>query len=148
MDAAGPGLRHRLERALRQIAQQHRQLHELGAGLLGALASGDRGAVREGFRRYLEAVGAHFALEDGVFFPALHGLHPERGGELEPIGQEHAGLLDALRRLGALLEREATAPFAEGLESLRAALAAHERREEQVVASLTAAQPAGGGGAR
>ncbi|HZO09544.1 MAG TPA: hemerythrin domain-containing protein [Myxococcota bacterium] len=145
---AGPGLRHRLERALRQIAQQHRQLHELGAGLLAALAAGDRGAVRRGFLRYLEAVGAHFALEDGVFFPALHGLHPERSGELEPIGAEHAGLLDALRRLGERLGPEATAAFAEGFESLRAALAAHERREEQVVSRLTAAPPAPGAGSR
>ena len=45
MDADGPGLRHRLERAERQIAQQHRLLPELHAALRAALAVGERVAV-------------------------------------------------------------------------------------------------------
>ena len=85
MESDGSGLRYRLRRALRQIGEQHQQLRELHSRLRRAVASGDRRDARDGFRRYREAVGAHFALEDGVFFPALHGLHPEHAEELDPL---------------------------------------------------------------
>ena len=137
MESASSGLRFRLRRTLRQIAEQHRQLRDLHAGLRRAMASGERDATREGFRRYREGVGAHFALEDAVLFPALHGLQPARAVDLERLGREHDGFLEALARLASLLEVELAA-FAAGFESLGAELAAHERREEEVVSSLTA----------
>src|SRR5262245_39013258 len=141
MESASSGLRFRLRRALRQTEAQHRQLRELGAGLRRAIDSEDRDATREGFRRYREGVGAHFALEDAVLFPALHGLHPGRAADLERLGREHHGFLEALARLAALLEIELTA-FAASFESLGMELAAHERREAEVVSSVTAGSPA------
>jgi hypothetical protein len=139
MESDGSGLRYRLRRALRQIGAQHRQLHELHARLRRAVASEDRQDAGERFRRYQEAVGAHFALEDDVFFPALHGLHPEQGEALERLGRDHDDLLDELVRLGSLLDRETFAVFGAGFESLRAAFASHEKREEDLVSRLTGA---------
>ena len=141
MESASSGLRFRLRRALRQSVEQHGQLRELRARLRRAIESEDRDDTREGFRRYREGVGAHFALEDGVLFPALHGLHPGRAADLEHLGREHNGFLEALARLAALLEIELAA-FAASFESLGVELAAHERREEEVVSALTAGSPA------
>jgi len=141
MTSAGSGLRFRLRRALRQSVEQHKQLRELAARLRRAIDDVDREATREGFRRYCEGVRAHFALEDTVLFPALHGLHPGQAADLERLGREHDGFLDALARLASLIEVEVAA-FAAGYESLGAELAAHERREEEVVAVLTARSPA------
>ena len=139
MESDGSGLRYRLRRALRQIGEQHRQLRELHAALRRAMASQDRQDARERFRCYREAVGAHFELEDDVFFPALHGLHPEHAEALESLGRDHDALLDELVRLGSLLEGEAPAAFGAGFDALRAAFASHETREEDLVSRLTAA---------
>ena len=139
MESDGSGLRYRLRRALRQIGEQHHQLRVLHSRLRRAIASEDRRDARDGFRHYCEAVGAHFALEDGVFFPALHGLHPEHAEELERLLRDHEGLRDTLGRLGRLLDLETIAPFGEGFESLRGSFATHERREEDLVSRLAAA---------
>ena len=143
MESAASGLRHRLQHALRRTGEQHRQLREFHADVRQAVASAEPGDTRERFHRYRTALGAHFALEDDVLFPALHGLHPDRAPELERLGGEHAGLRDALGRLAALLDHDALAPFAAGFESLCATLAAHEAQEETLVSRLTAAAPAG-----
>ena len=139
METPELGLHYRLRRALRQIARQHRQLRELGGGLEEALAGGARAAVRDAFVRYRHAVGAHFELEDGVFFPALHGLDPAQGEPLEELCRDHLSLLERLQGAAALLEAPALDAFRAALAAWRAALAAHERREEELVARVTGA---------
>ena len=65
----------------------------------------------------------------------MHGLDPAHAEELECLGRDHEGLLDALERLDPLLET-AVAAFAAGFEELRATFAAHEQREEALTARL------------
>ena len=137
MELAPAGLRYRMRRALRQIGEQHRQLHEIHDRLGGAVASGARSEAREAFVRYRHAIGAHFELEDGVFFPALHGLHPEEQGDLEALSRDHVNLLGALQRLLPLLEETSLARFGAGLDAFRSDFGQHERREEALVARIT-----------
>lgn len=137
MELAESGLRYRMRRALRQIGEQHRQLHEIHDRLRAAIASGERGEARDVFVRYRHSVGAHFELEDGVFFPALHGLHPEEQGGLEALSRDHVGLLGALQRLLPLLEDAALERFGAGLDAFRGDFAQHERLEEALVTRIT-----------
>jgi hypothetical protein len=136
MELAPAGLRYRLRRALRQIGEQHRQLRELHDRLAVAIAAGERSAARDAFVRFRHAIGAHFELEDEVFFPALHGLHPEERGDLEGLGSDHAGLLAALKQLGSLFEEDSLERFAAAFDAFRLDLAAHEKREEALVARI------------
>jgi hypothetical protein len=136
MEPGESGLRYRMRRALRQIGEQHRQLREILDRLQAALASGDRPGLRDAFVRYRHAAGAHFELEDGVFFPALHGLHPEEGEMLELLSGEHVGMLAELQRLAPLVEAQALDGFGAAFSSFRAGLASHEGREEDLVARL------------
>jgi hypothetical protein len=136
MELGDSGLRYRVRRALRQIGDQHRQLHELRDRIAAAVAAGDRDALRDAFVRYRHAIGAHFELEDGVFFPALHGLHPEQRGDLEDLSREHVDLLGELRRLAALAETPGTGPFGAAFAAFGDAFARHERREEGLVSRL------------
>jgi hypothetical protein len=140
MELAGSGLRYRMRRALRQIGDQHRQLHEIHDRLGAAIASGSRGEAREAFVRYRHAIGAHFELEDGVFFPALHGLHPAEREELEALGRDHDGLLAALARLAPLLEDGASGldRFGTAFDAFRRELGQHEKREESLVSRIAA----------
>jgi hypothetical protein len=133
------GLRHRLRRVVRQIREQHHQLAPLARELAGALAGGAAAEPGNALARYREALGAHFSLESEVFFPALHGLRPERAAELEALEREHEGLLADLR--GAL---RAGGPGAgPPLEAFFAALGAHERREEGLAAELAEGEEEG-----
>jgi hemerythrin-like domain-containing protein len=136
MQHGDSGLRYRMRRALRQIGEQHRQLREILGRLEAAAAAGDRGELRDAFVRYRHAIGAHFELEDAVFFPALHGLHPEEQEPLEALSAEHGGLLAELQRFAALVEAPALEAFGAAFAGFRARLDAHERLEESLVSRL------------
>jgi len=136
MELAGSGLHYRMRRALRQIGEQHRQLHQIQGRLGAAIASGERSDARDAFVRFRHAIGAHFELEDGVFFPALHGLRPEEREELEGLSREHAGLLGALQPLLPLLEEAALERFDAAFAAFRLELAKHEKREEALVSRI------------
>jgi len=135
------GLRHRLRRAVRRMVTQHQQLRTLHQALAEAIASGRTAAVRECVERLRSAVEAHFSLEEGVFFPAVRGLHPESAPELNALEREHGDFLAALAQLDARLA-DGAAPaaldaFAAEHRAFSETIAEHERREEQLVASLT-----------
>jgi hemerythrin superfamily protein len=136
MELAESGLRYRLRRVLRQIGAQHRQLREIRGEIAQALASGDANGAQDAVARYRHAVGAHFELEDAVFFPALHGLHPEAGNDLAALNRDHEHLLAALGRLAALLAAGALEEFRASFERFVRELAAHENSEECVAARL------------
>ena len=136
MDPMETGLRHRVKRAVRQMSDQHRNLRAIHGSIRGALERGGMQDVCAALDRLQCAMGAHFALEDEVFFPALHGLRPEFADSLEALSREHAGFGEALRKLGPDLEASGVESFRSGFEAYAEALAAHERREEQIVATL------------
>ena len=136
MELAQAGLRYRMRRALRQIGEQHRQLREIHDGLGAAIASGERPAARDAFVRYQHAIGAHFELEDQVFFPALHGLHPEEQESLEALGRDHGVLIAALQLLAPLLGESALERFGAAFDAFRRDLAQHEQREEALVSRI------------
>lgn len=134
------GLLYRVKRAARQIGEQHSHLGELLGALTPAIEQGRAGEARALFVRYRAAVGAHFALEEAVFFPALRGLHPDHTRDLELLGAEHAGFHDQIERLGELLETDFNGS-GDALRALIEDLAVHESREERLVRELSADSP-------
>lgn len=137
MDPMSSGLRFRLRRAARHTAEQHRHLREILRDFDSAVAAGDRSWVAEVFALYRSALEAHFALEEDVLFPALHGLHPEHRAELEALADEHVELAAVLERLAAGLERDSMDRFGGTVRGLVKTLGRHEQREERLVRSLT-----------
>ena len=131
-----PGLRLRLDREMRRIAEQHERLRTLYRALVEATRpETPNGTAGAAFARYYEAVHAHFSMEERVAFPALHGLHPEFGTELEALVREHADVCDALDALGRSIEAKSH-DGAGQLQSLASLLERHEAREEALVAAL------------
>lgn len=133
MEGMRAGLRSRLRRALQRVGEQHRSLREIAVELDRALLSGSRESVDVWLTRMREGLTAHFELEEKVLFPALHGLDPATMPEIEQLERDHGLFLDGW---GALLGRElsesALAPA--HLKALRERLAAHELREERLLA--------------
>ena len=131
-----PGLALRVRRGTRTISAQHRQLDDLYLRVATALDGGEAAGARAAFARFCDALEAHLALEDGLYFPALRGLRPTLARELERLCNEHQQLRDHLAQVAHSIESDACGPCAQLLERLAGDLAEHEVREEGLLASL------------
>jgi hemerythrin superfamily protein len=138
MESMETGLRFRLKRAARQIGEQHRNLDGICLELGEAIADGRIDTARDSFQRYCCAVEAHFTLEDEVFFPAIHGLHPEQSGALESLSRDHIVFSEQLRSMAEQMAQAGLEAFAKSFQVYAQTLAAHEGREEQLVSKLAA----------
>lgn len=136
-----PGLERRMGREARRISSQHRQLDELYGMVADALELADAEAARLAFQRFADALDAHFSLEDGLYFPALHGLRPELGGPLADLARQHGELRQDVAAVRNHLEQGDLEGAAAALDRLVPALARHEGVEERLLAGLT--PPAG-----
>lgn len=131
------GLRLRLKRVVKQMGDQHRHLRPIHAELAEALArDGTVRPAQAAFARYREALDAHFALEGEMFFPALHGLRPEWGADLERLDHEHEQLRASLAEVGRRIGAGGLAEAGAALEGFASALREHEGREERLIAQL------------
>ena len=131
-----PGLEFRMRRESRVISAQHRQLDEFYRRVAEALDGGQVEAARAAFTRFSDALEAHLALEDGLYFPALRGLRPALERDLELLCDEHQQLRDHLVRVARSVESGACEPCARLLQLLAGDLADHEGREEGLLASI------------
>ena len=129
IDGLRTGLRHRLRRAMQRTEAQHRHLRSL---LCAAEDAARAGAPSEApVSRLRESLRAHFELEEGIAFPALHGLEPAAQPELVRLIAEHHRVLE---ELAGLLAGEPDT--ASRLLRLGVALRDHEQREENLIARL------------
>jgi hypothetical protein len=131
-----PGLSLRMQRERRVISAQHRQLDEFYVRLASALDGADLEAARAAFWRFSDALEAHLALEDGLYFPALRGLAPALAADLEALCDEHQRLRERLSAVARALENGVCEACVSPLGQLVSDLADHEGREEGLLASL------------
>ena len=131
------GLQLRLRRAKRQIGIQHEHLRSLYVSLADCIAKGRTAQVQDVARQLLGAMEAHFSLEDGVFFPAVYGLHPDRARDLNELMREHEKYRSLLVRLCEDLTAGGLEAFAKGYQEFSASIADHEDREERLIDLLT-----------
>jgi iron-sulfur cluster repair protein YtfE (RIC family) len=140
MSGMDTGLRYRVRRAARQIAEQHDNLQDIARALDGAIGERALPRMKELMTRYSGALDAHFSLEERVFFPALHGLHPERGEELERLSQAHRSFEAVIDRLRRSLDSADLDGFGSGFRRMIADMDRHEQHEERLFGVLTAAE--------
>jgi hypothetical protein len=131
-----PGLRLRLGTEHRRISSQHRQLDTLYASVAAALERHSLPDARAAFLRFRDAWDAHTSLEDGFYFPALHGLLPALVTRLAVFCEDHARFRGVLDEVERAFGREDLGWAATALESLVSDIAEHERREEELVSEL------------
>ena len=135
MDVMETGLRHRLQRAARQIVSQHQQMKWLYGQLERALEDGQLDFIRDWVQRYREALEAHFTLEDEVVFPALLGYRPAWQARLSQLVLEHERFRVELREIEEQLE-QGSADLAPRVAALARALAEHEHHEVSLMGSV------------
>jgi hypothetical protein len=127
------GLRLRIRRAAREIASQHDQLREIAGEINDALDLGDTAGAASMATRFRAALDAHFALEEDVVFPALHGSDPRSGKQIERLLSDHVAISAEVRRLIDTSGEADTVAWRAGFYELRRSLVVHEAREEGVV---------------
>jgi iron-sulfur cluster repair protein YtfE (RIC family) len=139
-DGDQPGLRMRLAHEARRIASQHAYLDALEATTLRALERGDPLEMRQALDGFHGSLDSHFALEEQVHFPALHGLRAEFEVELLALVREHQRFRSVLVGLGAQARRSPPDPaeLAAAFRELAAELGRHEQREERLLAQAPA----------
>lgn len=139
-----PGLEHRMGREARRISGQHRQLDEFYAMVETRLQDRDAEGAALAFQRFRDALEAHFSLEDGLYFPALHGMRPELEEPLARLVREHGELRAQVEVVHARLGGRDLDAAAMRLDELVRALARHEGEEERLLAGLGPARGTGG----
>jgi hemerythrin-like domain-containing protein len=126
----------RLAHEARRIAGQHAYLDELEGTTRKALG-GERDEAIGGLRAFATSLDSHFALEEQVQFPALHGLDPSCRSELAALVVDHRKLQQDLTSLIERLEnddsREERAYVRNAFDWLTADLRRHEEREEALL---------------
>ena len=128
-----PGLRKRLARQGAGIASQHRQLDVFVREVSQALERGQRRDCETAVFRLQGALNAHFAVEERVIFPALHGLHPELADQILALVRDHERLHEDVDQLALAIVASDITEAQRALEEFDAALTAHERVEERIL---------------
>ena len=133
-----PGLRLRLAHEARRIASQHSYLDALDEATQLAFESGEPGEMQRALHAFQGSVEAHFAVEEQVHFPALHGLRPDFQAELDELIREHVRFREELHRIEASLRNlgadGAGAHVPAAFRDVAARLRRHEEREERLLA--------------
>jgi iron-sulfur cluster repair protein YtfE (RIC family) len=133
------GLEKRVAFEARRISSQHRQLEAFHELVAQALAAGEPGGVLRAFMRFRDALEAHFAMEDEIFFPAMHGLRPELEVELTVLVQQHHAMRAQIAEIQALFDAEQLGDGGRVLDAMVGTLSQHEEREERLQAVVRGA---------
>ncbi len=128
------GLGLRLRREALRVASQHHQLDQFHEVFENALARGDAASAQLSFARFADALEAHFALEEQVYFPALHGRGGASAPELAELVREHDALRGALEEIHSALRARDLPACDAAIGAWLPRLVLHERREEALMA--------------
>lgn len=129
------GLRKRVDRALRQVQRQHRELAQLEAELRTAVDRHDGDAIAMWLARYRTGLDAHFSIEEEHLFPALGLMDANARSEVRELCEQHLRLRDDLSGLESTSNAYA---IASGLAALHVRISDHERKEESLVLGVLA----------
>jgi transposase len=134
---ADRGLRHRLQRAARRVADQHQSINDLYKSLSDGLAESPKSEVRREFDRYRLALTAHFELEEGVFFPAVHGADASQHALIRQLIAIHSRMRAELVHLADSIESLPSDEFSRRLVGFATILSSHERQEEMLLTHVS-----------
>lgn len=130
------GLRIRMRSEERRISSQHRQLGDLFERVVASIeADGPRRAVGD-FLLFTTALEAHLSVEEEIYFPALHGLRNDVGGELVGLVAEHGEIRAAIPHVQDRLATDDRALAREALDGLADRVQRHEQAEESLLARI------------
>ncbi len=141
--ATDPGLRHRLRRVARRVADQHHSINDYYGELSEKIASNNKSALRVEFDGYRSALAAHFELEEQIFFPAVCCVDETQSGRIKKLVAAHSQLLVELGHLSESLDTLPAEEFSRRMVGFSTILSSHEHQEEVLLTRATQFPPTG-----
>jgi iron-sulfur cluster repair protein YtfE (RIC family) len=121
------------------VAEQHRRLDAMFEEALAAMREGAApDAIRDAFERLREALEAHLAQEDRLYFPSLCALRPVHRSVLDGLVASHDGFRSRLEEIDAQLGTHDLGEAERALGAFCGAFTAHEASEERLLRSIDA----------
>jgi hypothetical protein len=130
------GLRMRMRGEERRISSQHKQLGDLFDRVLASMDGGRPRLAVNDFLLFSTALEAHMAVEEDIYFPALHGLRDDVGGELVELVSEHVRIRGELSRVQKRLNGGNRVAAQQALDDLASLVGRHEKQEEGLLARI------------
>lgn len=115
--------------------QQHTDLDDLVRALEETLPRGGETA-RAAWTAFAQAIDAHFAVEEDVYFGLVHRLCPDLETRVARAREAHDAIRAEIRRVGEELGASESAHVQRLLGGLLAAFGEHERLESLLVRAL------------
>ena len=131
------GLRMRMRGEERRISSQHKQLGDLFDRVLASMDGGGPRLAVNDFLLFSTALEAHMAVEEDIYFPALHGLREDVGGELVELVSEHVRIRGELSRAQKRLNGGNRVAAQQALDDLASLVSRHEKQEEGLLARIS-----------
>ena len=116
--------------------QEHSELDRLVEAVETTLASRNTRTAGRVLEDLVEAMEAHFGVEENIYFPLVERVSPKHTPAIRAARREHQKIRESLEDLGALIER---AQFDEARRSLALLLDrfhSHEAAETELVDDL------------
>lgn len=132
-----PGLRVRMRGEERRISSQHQQLGDLFDRILASVKGGGTRMALGDFLLFSTALEAHMAVEEDIYFPALHGLRNDIGDELAGLVTEHIRIRGELPKVHERLNGANEADARRALGELADLIDRHEKQEENLLARIS-----------
>ena len=121
------------------VAEQHRRLDAMFAEALAAMReSAAADAIGEAFGRLRDALEAHLAQEDRLYYPSLCALRPVHRPVLDALVAAHDGFRARLEEIEAQMGRQDPGEAERALAAFCSAFAAHEASEEKLLKRIDA----------
>ena len=130
----------------RRISSQHRQLDDLFSRVVGSVEGGGPRKAVGGFLLFQTALEAHMSVEEEIYFPALHGLRSDLGGELSELVSDHDVIRSLLPGIRRHLDSNDGVPALRVLGELADRVSRHEDQEEAILARIAEGPVSGFGG--
>ena len=134
---ADRGLRARMRTEERRISAQHERIDAFCREVLRRIDRDGPAQSMEEFARLQEAIEAHMAVEDEVYFPALHGLRPDVEPELRSLIEEHEQMRRQVEGVRELLLAGDRERGSRALGDLTRRIERHELAEEELIARVS-----------
>jgi len=131
------GLRMRMRGEERRISSQHKQLGDLFDRVRASMDGGGPRVAANDFLLFSTALEAHMAVEEDIYFPALHGLRDDVGDELVELVSEHVRIRGGLSRVQKRLSGESRVDAQQALDDLASLVGRHEKQEEDLLARIS-----------
>jgi hypothetical protein len=131
------GLRMRMRGEERRISSQHKQLGDLFERVLDSVESGGPRTAIGDLLLFSTALEAHMAVEEDIYFPALHGMRNDVGEELVGLVAQHNLIRGQLTEVREQLKTGDDDGGRQALDDLANFVGRHEHEEEDLIARIS-----------